>query len=214
MNLFGGQKPAIHNVVVKGSADGTDVRAFEYIPTRMVTRTVVANEGQGFGLGEVRRTSQSRRRSGRRRTAGAAKTSAYLPRLVVSVEKTSRKLLDVVGAADLELESDEFNRMFDVRTSDRNYAHAFLDARIIDFMVRTGGDVEFETFGHWIMLCLDRVEPEEMPAVCNLAGAFRDNVPDLVMADYALPSAEEDLARPPAGFEPSHYGNTGYVPEN
>lgn len=201
MTLFGGEEAAIDNVVSKPYGDGTDVRSFEYILTRIVTTSVPDQEEYG------RRTVQHRQRSGGRRCGGAAKISAFLPRMVISGEKTSRKLLDVVGAADIELESDEFNQMFDVRTTDRNFARAFLDARMIDFMVQTEGSVEFETFCDWIMLSLDRVAPSEMPAVCNLVAAFKTNLPKLIMADYPLPSAREELARPPAGFEPSHLGN-------
>ena len=45
---------------------------------------------------------------------------------------------DAVGLGDQDLESERFNRAFDVRASDRRFASALLDARMMEWLLAPG----------------------------------------------------------------------------
>ncbi len=225
LQLFGGEQARVHNVLCADDGDGTECKAFEYVGTRMVTkqRTDTHRDGGiGFGprlgtgsndsggllgaLGQSE-TYKVRQSTGKRRTGGIAKVPAYLPRMVIAAENTLSRIADPIGAADVQTESDEFNHMFDVRSENREFALAILDARMIDFMLDTGGNIAFETFGHWLCCSMDRVSPDQLPGVIRLMSELKRRIPPLVVNDYPLPSLVEEMSRPPAGYAPSHYGN-------
>ncbi|MGH2630011.1 MAG: hypothetical protein ACRDHI_05565 [Actinomycetota bacterium] len=54
---------------------------------------------------------------------------SVVPRSLASVVR------DAVDPDDMELESERFNRTFEVRTSDRRFASALLDARMIEWLL-------------------------------------------------------------------------------
>ena len=60
---------------------------------------------------------------------------AAWPSLVVEPERLASQLADAVSTADIEFESGAFNRRFDVRCDDRRFATAFLDARLIAWLL-------------------------------------------------------------------------------
>jgi hypothetical protein len=76
---------------------------------------------------------------------------------------------DSVGLNDVDLESERFNRAFEVRTSDRRFASALLDARMIGWLLLQPPGVGFEVVAGRLMV----FEPREAPSVDDLDRALR-----------------------------------------
>lgn len=61
---------------------------------------------------------------------------AYLPRLEVTPEGVGARLAKLVGAQDIQFESEEFNRAFRVEAGDLAFAHAVLAPRLMERLIR------------------------------------------------------------------------------
>ena len=83
-------------------------------------------------------------RSYHRRTCATAEVGWLWPQLSLTKEGIMSKAASVLGARDLEFESEEFNRTFFVTCEDRRFANVFLDAQMIDMLASTKGFVEME----------------------------------------------------------------------
>ncbi|MGH3727509.1 MAG: DUF3137 domain-containing protein [Micromonosporaceae bacterium] len=62
-------------------------------------------------------------------------TPAPRPYLQVGHEHTGHKLLELVGVRDLQLESEEFNRVFRISAGDDRFAYAVLDPRMMEWLL-------------------------------------------------------------------------------
>ncbi len=77
---------------------------------------------------------------------------AYLPTLEVTPEGLGAKLAKLVGAEDLQFESDDFNRAFRVASSDPQVAHAIVHPRLMERMLRSDAvDTAWRIEGTWIL---------------------------------------------------------------
>lgn len=191
---FGPDGADVSNVVSATTADGTPVRAFDYQGVRLQADTRTRADDDPVRsvrlLQTADRAEQMQRvRVGALRTGAIARIDASLPQVTVFPERFTTRALDRLGAGDLETESGPFNRIFDVRTRDRAFAHRLLDARMIDFMLTSEGKMAFEVFGPWVLVSSDVAEPEHFPALVRLVAEFKRHVPETVLLDY--PSAEE-----------------------
>lgn len=65
----------------------------------------------------------------------ALSTPAPRPTLEVGREGLGRKLLGFVGVRDLQLESEEFNKTFLIRTEDDKFAYDVLHPRMMEWML-------------------------------------------------------------------------------
>ena len=70
-----------------------------------------------------------------------AQVDGAWPEVSITREGILEKALDLVGLGDIELESDEFNRRFALRSPDRRFAVTLVDARMIDFLLVHRGAV-------------------------------------------------------------------------
>jgi hypothetical protein len=103
--------------VLAGQHRGRDLIAFEYIYK------------EKHGSGKDSRTVTYRN------TVVALNTPAARPTLEVSREGLGRKLLGLVGVRDLQLESEEFNKNFHIRTEDDKFAYDVLHPRTMEWMI-------------------------------------------------------------------------------
>ena len=106
-----------------------------------------------------------------------------------------------MGLGDIELESDEFNRRFALRSPDRRFAVTLVDARMIDFLLSTEARFAFFVKGRWVLLVSDPVEPPLVPALMRVAETFVEHIPRVVYELWPSPF-RDDRGRPlPAGDE-------------
>ena len=103
--------------VLAGSHRGRSLVAFEY----------TYKEQQGSG--------KNRRTVTYRNTVLALDTPTARPTLEVSREGIGRKLLGLVGVRDLQLESEEFNKTFHIRTENDKFAYDVLHPRTMEWML-------------------------------------------------------------------------------
>ena len=61
-----------------------------------------------------------------------AQVDGAWPEVSITREGIIEKALDLVGFGDIQLESDEFNRLFALRSPDHRFAVTLVDARMID----------------------------------------------------------------------------------
>jgi hypothetical protein len=124
---------------------------------------------------------------------------AYLPRLEVTREGPLSRISDHMGLRDLEFESEEFNRRFQVSAPMRSFAYEFIDARMIRWLLSLEENYCFETSGTHVLFYCKRVRPAAVIPLMWAATAFRKRIPRLVWNLYgasakAIP-AERDAIR-------------------
>lgn len=103
--------------VLRGRHRDRDMVAFEYVFKETT------------GSGDDRRTETYYF------TVVALDTPAPRPKLEVTREGLGRKLLGWVGIRDLQLESEEFNKTFHIKTEDDKFAYDILHPRMMEWML-------------------------------------------------------------------------------
>jgi hypothetical protein len=176
--------------VVSGKPNGVTVRAFDF-STYVAYTTNSSRTESGFtdyfwGMDGGGETSSGRttRRYSKTRSGAVAKVDAFLPPLLVAPTTVLSRAFEAVGAEDVDFESEEFNRRFDVRSADKRFASLFLDARMIDFMLDFGDGFAFETFGNYVMCHGKRCDARQLPALVEKMGQLVPLLNPLIRAEY------------------------------
>jgi len=123
------------------------------------------------------------------RTGAVVDVSAWLPRLIVAPEGHAWKAYSRITAGDLDFESEEFNRRYRIVSGDAHFARRFLSATVIDVLLGSEGDLGVETFGDRLLVFGPLQAPRAIPTVGLLAGMLKEQIPELVLHEYPLPSA-------------------------
>ena len=110
--------------------------------------------------------------------------AAAWPHLEIDREGMLQRVMDAVGLDDIQFESDEFNRSFEVRCEDARFASALVDPRMMEWLLGTEGRCRFEVHGAWLLVAIERVPPASVPALMNLALTFREKIPAVVRSLY------------------------------
>lgn len=132
-----------------------------------------------------------------------AQVDGSWPEVSIHREGLLEKALDLVGLGDIELESEEFNRRFALRSPDRRFAVTLVDARMIDFLLSTEAHFAFCLKGRWLLLASEPVEPVLVPALMRVAETFVEQIPRVVYELWPSPF-RDDAGRPLAA------GDEGY----
>ena len=101
---------------------------------------------------------------------------------------------DAVGLERIDMESERFNRAFEVRASDRRFAAAFLDARMMDWLMQQAPGMGVEIAHGRFML----FEPRTVASVDDVERALRrfDDLLRLVPAVVGSWYPDPDRAEP------------------
>ena len=116
-------------------------------------------------------------------------TDLSCPHLTVVPESFWTRLADSVGLRDIELELEEFNRAFTVRSDDRRFAVAVMDARMMRWMLEAGPGWSFELLGRRILCFAKRRKPFELIPLLGTAKRFHESIPRVVRELYGWTSA-------------------------
>jgi hypothetical protein len=103
--------------VLRGEHRGRTIMVFEY------------SYRETHGSGNEQRTETYRF------TVAALSLPAGKPTLQVSREGFGRKLLGIVGVRDLQLESEQFNTAFHIKTDNDRFAYDILHPRMMEWML-------------------------------------------------------------------------------
>ena len=109
---------------------------------------------------------------------------ARCPRLSISEETVLTRLADALTFHDIQFESEEFNKRFNVRGDDKRFASAFCDARMMDWLLQHADGFAFEVIGDRMLCWSKRLEPAGIVGVLGTAKAFRERIPDVVSSLY------------------------------
>lgn len=153
--------------VVTGTWQGLDVRVADYWYYERST------DSQGHSS-----------RSYTRFSIVLARVAAWLPTVRVEKENVLSRLADRLALGDLEFESEEFNRRFEVRAADREFAYKLLDARMMEWLLHTAGPHCYEVAGPWVLGYCKQLDPSEITTLLQAVQGFVGQVPRLVWADY------------------------------
>lgn len=107
-----------------------------------------------------------------------------LPKVSIGSENLFTRLADHIGLEDINFESEEFNRRFNIKSKDREFAFKLIDARMIEWFLALQKGYSIETAGPAFLVYTRRRKPFEIPPVIAQAAAFRDQVPRLVWEEY------------------------------
>jgi hypothetical protein len=176
------------NVVWRERSDGMASRAFDFsyfVETR-------------DNLGNVQRHHT-------RFTCAMVQVDGSWPDVSITREGLLEKALDLMGLGDIQLESDEFNRQFALRSPDRRFAITLIDARMIDFLLTTEARFAFFVKGRWLLVASDPVGPALVPALLHLAETFVEHIPRVVYELWPSPFRDEDGK--PLGAGDEGYGD-------
>lgn len=107
----------------------------------------------------------------------------FVPRIAIGPENFLSRVKDKVGFRDIEFESDEFNRTFEVDARNREFAYRFCDARMMQWLLMTRqaiGDFEIEVLGQHALLVTDTLDPDSWLRWHVIARDFLRRIPRLV----------------------------------
>lgn len=111
---------------------------------------------------------------------------AFTPGLQLEPENAVTWLKDKVGMRDLELESEEFNRRFEVGARNRQFAVAFLDARMIQWLLATPRTLRFEVLGGHVLVIAPKAAPEQWLLHHHIATDFASRMPNVVRSLFPV----------------------------
>lgn len=131
----------------------------------------------------------NRSRQYHRFTCGIASVPATLPRCTIRPEGFLSRLADIVGLDDIELESEEFNRAFNVTTDDRRFAFALVDQPMMAWLLDTANGCRYETSGPLLLCATKRRDPAEWPWALEQLESFCGRIPSVVQSLYPPPGS-------------------------
>jgi hypothetical protein len=105
--------------------------------------------------------------------------------LTIANENVFTRLADALSFHDIEFESEDFNRAFNVKSSDKKFANDFVDARMMKWLLQTGKGTAFEVMGDRLLCYRRKLSPMEIVTLLGLSKAFLDHVPRVVYSLYS-----------------------------
>jgi len=158
-----GNRSMVENMLVGQAADGAPVRVFD-LATWDEKQT---EEG----------TTESRHRY---LTCCLTETDHSYPHLVVQPETLATRLLTKIGMPSIDLESEAFNRRFVVTCEDERFARMALDPQVMELMLATQGELQFELRGRWVLVAGPQLPAKLFLSLVGLSTRLRQLVPDVV----------------------------------
>jgi Protein of unknown function (DUF3137) len=111
---------------------------------------------------------------------------AFLPTLEVCPEGAFARLADSVGLhSDIDLESEDFNRAFTVRASDRKFACDVLSPRTMQYLLSAPAAawrIEGTALLRWTS---GRLDPAEIIVATSVLDRIADGIPAFVWKDHS-----------------------------
>jgi hypothetical protein len=148
--------------VLYGSHDGRDLVSFDY---RFETRTTQGNETR----------TQTHRYSVLGLSMGVP-----MPPLSVDPENFLDRFVGRITGQDIDLESEEFNRTFTVRSPDRKFASDVLNPRMMEFLLQhpqLGWRFESDSM---LVIASGGRTPAQIDATLAVMDGITDRVPEFV----------------------------------
>jgi len=97
-------------------------------------------------------------------------------------QRLASRMRDVLALTDIGTESVEFDRRFEIRSTDRRFASAFVDARMMAWLLEQLPGMGFEILDGWLMVFRPRVKTsvDDLGRAVDLHAAFLERIPRVV----------------------------------
>ena len=116
-------------------------------------------------------------RSYRRFSCATIDVPAAFPHLEIAREGVFSRLADRLGMEDIEFESPEFNRRYNVKAGERRFAFELLDARMLRWLVDFDQGLAFEVAGNKVLAYRKRHGASGMMPLIETLRMFRERIP-------------------------------------
>ena len=153
--------------VMSGVWHGTEVRQFDY--------WYYEESSNGKG---------GRSRTYYRFNCVIAPIEASCSRLTIDHENLFTRLADALSFHDIEFEDEGFNKKYNVKSPDKKFANDFVDARMMQWLLRHGDGYAFEVNGSELLCAHKRLRPTELIPLLGTVQEFREQVPRVVFELY------------------------------
>jgi len=104
--------------------------------------------------------------------------------LTIDHENMWTRLADALSFHDIEFESEEFNKRYQVKCTNEKFANDFIDARMIEWLLKNGTGYSFEVSGDEMLVVHKRLKPTELMPLLQAAEGFAQAVPRVVFDLY------------------------------
>ena len=117
-------------------------------------------------------------------SCAATPIDAMCAHLTLDRENLFTRMADHMGLRDIEFESADFNRAFNVKCKDKKFANDMVDQRMMQWLLSAEDAFKFEVSGNW-MLCFSKKRgPEELIPLLGTLKQFHEQVPRVVYELY------------------------------
>lgn len=121
-----------------------------------------------------------------RYSCAVTEIDAACSHLMIDRENLFTSLADRLGLRDIEFESEDFNRRFNVKSEDPKFANDIIDARMIRWLLQTDGAFRFEVCGRWLLAYSKKRRPQELVPLFGTLQQLREHVPRVVYELYPV----------------------------
>ena len=192
-----GDGQGIENVIA-GTYESIDTKAFDY-----------------WYYEESTDSKGSRTRTYYRFDCVVVPIDAACSPLTIDNENVLTRLADALTFHDIQFESEDFNRAFNVKSPDKKFANDFLDARMMQWLLRHGEGTAFEIMGDRLLSYRRKLPPMEIVTLLGFSKAFLDHVPSVVFSLYARAAAIPPMpGTDNAAANEARWLSGHYTPEN
>ena len=117
-------------------------------------------------------------------SVAAVEIPAWLPDITIGRENLLTALADRLGLSDIDFESEEFNRAFQIKSKNRKFAFELIDPRMMQWLLSCDRRFGFEIHAKGILIYSKRLKPTELLPLIGSLKQFRDRIPRLVWNEY------------------------------
>ena len=145
----------------------------------------------------------SRSRTYHRFSCAVTELPASCAHLTIAREGLLTRMADHLGFHDIEFESEEFNRAFQVKCPDRKFANDVVDARMMQWLLSAGERWAYELSGSYLMCYTKRLKPMELTPLLGGLKGFEGHIPRVAWSLYGTgPAANLPPESQEKGFLP------------
>ena len=107
-------------------------------------------------------------------------------RLTITHENVLTRLGNALSFHDIQFESEDFNKAYNVRSADKKFANDLIDARMMQWLMAGGAGFSFEIIGSDVLCYTNKIAPLAIVPLLGTAKAFLEHVPEVVHSLYPL----------------------------
>lgn len=105
------------------------------------------------------------------------------PHTTIEPETLLTRLADHLGFRDIDFESEEFNRLMQVKSADKRFANYLVDARMMQWLLATRG-WQFELSDRYLLCYERKVAPDQYLKLLAALKCFYDQIPRVVYETF------------------------------